>query len=227
MEVRFDSEFDEAAVFGIIYNQIKGKFDKVTALPIQEIPASIRKVDPNLQFLPYFKATSSHQKDTLIQIGPKMFSVVITGEYPGWPVFYERINYGLTELRNSGVVSKINRMSLRYINFFEENILSKSNLSILLSGEALNTNAATMRFEIPDGKFLNVLSINTAVAKNSPKGLIAGSIIDIDTILNEGLGEFFNSQDKLLSDCHATEKRLFSALMSEEYTKSLKQIDYV
>lgn len=227
MEVRFESKFDEAAVFGIIYSQIKDEFEKTINLPILEIPASLRKTDPSLLYLPYYRLESKINKNALIQIGPRVFSVILTEEYTGWNDFLAKIEYGLQKLEKSEVVSKITRFALRYVNFFDENILTKSNLVIKLNNELLNRFNATMRLEIPDGDFLNVLSISNNVIKQTGSEIVKGSTIDIDTKIENELPNFFANRAKLLDDCHNTEKKLFSSLLSDEYVKTLKEITYV
>lgn len=227
MEVRFDSKFDEGAVFGIIYSQIKDEFEKTINLPILEIPSSLRKTDPNLLYLPYYRLESKTNKNALIQIGPRVFSVIITKDYTGWDDFRALIEYGLQKLEKSEVASKITRFALRYVNFFDENILSKSNLAIKLNNEQLNGYNTTMRFELPDGDFLNVLSISNHAIKQEGTEIVKGSTIDIDTKIESELPNFFTNRAKLLDDCHNTEKKLFSSLLSDDYVKTLKEISYV
>lgn len=226
MEVRFDSNFDESVVFGIIYSQIKAEYLEIIKLPILEMPPSLRTTDPNLKYIPYYRIVSKENKNTLIQIGPKVFSVVITNDYPGWRKFLDVIEYGLQKLESSGVVSKITRFSLRYINFFSENILLKSNLAIQLNNSSLNYLNTSMRIEIPDENFLNILSVSNNAIKQSENEIIKGSIIDIDTVMQVDLPNFFTDRTDLLESCHKVEKKLFASLLSEEYVKTLNKIKY-
>lgn len=227
MEIRFESEFDEAAVFGIVYNQLKVEFEKTVTLPVLELPASIRKNDPILTFQPYYRLVSKKNKNALIQIGPRVFSVLITNSYTSWNDFLSDIDYALSKLQESQVVSKVSRLALRYLNFFEGNILTKSNLTVKLNDQSLNTFNSQLRIEIPAGEFMNVLSVHNNAIMQTPEGIKIGSIIDIDTSLEKELPDFFNTRKKLLEDCHNTEKELFSSLLSEEYVQTLKEIKYV
>lgn len=227
MEVRFETNYDEGAIFGIIYNQIKNEFEKTINLPILEIPASLRKRDLQLKFLPYYRVFFKGSENVIIQIGPKVFSVVLTNKYPGWDHFYERIEYGLKKLEDSKVVSKITRVALRYVNFFEENILLKSNLTIKLNSDQLNDHKATMKFEIPNGDFLSILNISNQAIRQDKQNPAKGSTIDIDTFIQKEVPNFFNEKETILNDCHNIGKSLFASLLNEEYTKTLKEIIYV
>jgi len=163
----------------------------------------------------------------LIQIGPRVFSVIITNVYTEWKDFLMDIDFGLAKLQESQVVSKVSRFALRYINYFDGNILTKSNLSIRLNDLTLNASKSQFRIEIPDGEFINTLMINSNALIQREGGIRVGSIIDIDTYVEKELPDFFNDRGQLLEDCHSTEKKLFSSLLSEEYVKTLNEIKYV
>ena len=115
---------------------------------------------------------------------------------------------------------------MRYVNFFEGDILPKSNLSILLNNAQLNDYNSTMKFEIPDGDFLKILTISNQAIKQDSAEIVKGSTIDIDTSIQRELPNFFSERNNLLKDCHKVVKKLFSDLLSEEYTKTLKEIVY-
>lgn len=229
MEVRFDSEIDDAAVFGIIYNSIKAKFPKAEDLPILQFPAQLRKGDPTLKYLPYYRLVSKENPNILIQIGPKIFSVIMTNDYTGWKDFLREINYGLERFQSSGVATKITRFALRYLNFIDGNVLTMSHLSIKLGERSFLPYNSQLRIEVPDGEFVSALSINNNLIierAGKPETRKSGSIIDIDTYVDNELPNFFTDKDKLLENCHRTEKKLFFSLLTDDYAKTLKEIVY-
>lgn len=229
MEVRFDSEIDDAAVFGVIYNSIKSKFPKADDLPILQFPAQIRKADPTLKYLPYYRLVSKENPNVLIQIGPKVFSVIVTNDYTGWTDFLKEIKYGLECFQQSGVDPKISRFALRYLNFIEGNILTKSHLSIKLEEQSFLPYNSQMRIELPGREFISALSINNNVViekAGMPETRKSGSIIDIDTYVEKPLPNFFAEKDTWLDNCHRTEKKLFFSLLTEDYANTLKEVIY-
>jgi uncharacterized protein (TIGR04255 family) len=227
MEVRFESTVDDGAVFGIIFNQLQKEYSKITNLPILEIPASIRKNDSNLIYLPYYRTEALSDNNKLIQIGPKVFSVVVRG-YPGWEVFKKDIQNGLDKLFKSGVVKSISRFSLRYINFFEFNILPKTNLSIKINEDPLESTNTVMRFELQnDNNTLSILTMASHVQMKTELGEKNGSSIDIDTLINGPIGDFFSNGEEIMEKCHTIEKKLFFKILSEEYASTLKEVIYV
>mgnify|MGYP003389995818 FL=1 len=125
------------------------------------------------------------------------------------------------------MASKITRLALRYVNFFEENILLKSNLSIKLNNDQLNGYNTTMKFEIPDGDFMSILSVSNQAIKPDKEKIVKGSVIDIDTSIQNELPNFFVERKEILNKCHEVEKKIFASLMTEDYTKNLKEVIYV
>lgn len=229
MEVRFDSEIDDAAVFGVIYNSIKEKFPKAEDLPILQFPASIRKAETTLRYAPYYRLVSKENPNVLIQIGPKVFSVILTNEYTGWKDFLKEIKFGLDRFQHSGIVPKITRFALRYLNFIDGNVLTKSHLSIKLGDQSFLSYNSQLRFEVPAGEFVSALSINNNLIiekPGAPATRKSGSLIDIDTYVDNGLSNFFADMDKWLENCHRTEKKLFFSLLTEDYAKTLNEVVY-
>lgn len=226
MEIRFESKFEEGVVFGLVFNQLKNEYLKITNLPILEIPSSLRKRDPQLIYLPYYRVESITDNNKLVQIGPKVLSIIIKGNYPGWEVFKKEIQYGLQKLQESEVISSVSRFSLRYINFFDDNILSKSNLSILLGGKPLDSVNTVMRFELKDDNIINVLTMASSAQLKIESVVRKGATIDIDTVFNGPFDSFFYQRDEIMKKCHDAEKKLFFSLMSDDYESKLKDVVY-
>lgn len=229
IEVRFNTTYDEAAVFGVIYNKLIPEFTKTLDLPVLQLPASLRKNDPALLFQPYYRLERKDNPNALIQIGPRVFSVILTGDYPGWGVYIKQALYGLQKLEESGVVTEINRFGLRYLNFIDDNVLLKSHLAIKLEDKSFNSFNTQLRIEIPDGVFVSALAINNSVAiqnQKNPTNIKLGSLVDIDTFVNKPLPNFFAEKTKWLEEGHATEKKLFFSLLNDEYVKTLKEVTY-
>ena len=54
VEIRFEPEEPDDAIFGIIYNQFKKSFPEIEKLPILQIPDQFRSKDPNLIYKPHY-----------------------------------------------------------------------------------------------------------------------------------------------------------------------------
>ena len=214
-EVRFDSALPGDAIFGIVFNKFKEDFPNVERLPILQLPEAIRSSDPQLIFSPHYKM---QQDNFLLQIGPKVFSVVNTNEYSGWTQYSDQIYICFEELQKLGVIKQILRIGLRYINVFRDiNIFEKSNLQMNLKEQSLSKNHINMSCEIPAGDYINTLKIISGAELLVGQKKMKGSVIDIDTVF---VKQFENFKDTA-EHAHTEEKKLFYSLLSDDFLKTL------
>ncbi len=215
-EMRFNSDLPEDAIFGVIYSKFRDEYSKVEQLPILQLPQVVRAQDPNLIYAPHYRLFN---QSTVIQIGPKIFSLANVGEYIGWDSFSRLIQKTHAKVEETGVVSSLNRAALRYINIFEGiNILENANFKASLGDQALNNEKINFSAEIPSEKSVSHLKIiNSAEAIISGKK-VNGSIIDIDSAVNP---QDFDSFISSIEYSHTEEKKLFYKVLGEQFTKTL------
>src|SRR6266851_6944771 len=126
-EIRFEPNLPEDAVFGIVYQALKKDFAQVKQLPILSLPVEVRTGHNDLVFQPYYLLENA---DSKVLLGPRMISVGMRGEYPGWTIHSGRIKSILLHFYEAGVVGKIFRFGLRYISFFDFDIFPNLLLNI-------------------------------------------------------------------------------------------------
>jgi len=214
-EVRFETNIPDDAVFGIIYNDIKNEYPTLVQLDILQLPAAFRSQDPNLIFKPHYKL----QKDKfLVQIGPRVLSVINNAEYVGWSEFSKRILHVYSRLDKLGIIKNINRLALRYVNGFKElDILNNSNLKLLLEKSdfndgSINTSKINLTSDIEYNKSVSTLRfVNNAKIMIEGKN-VSGSVIDIDTSVKF---EEFDSVENAIKHAHDVEKQIFFSLLSK------------
>jgi len=213
-EMRFDSNLPEDAIFGVLYNKFQDEYQNVEPLPILQLPQVVRAQDPNLIYAPHYKLSN---ENTVIQIGPKVFSLANVGEYAGWDRFSEQIQSIYNKIEETKIVFTVNRIALRYINIFEDtNILLGTNFKASLGDESLNDQKINFAAEISSSNSISQLKIiNSAEAIISGRQ-IKGSIIDIDSAVN------LQNFDTFLSaiECsHIEEKTLFYKVLGQDFIK--------
>jgi uncharacterized protein (TIGR04255 family) len=218
-EVRFDTAIPGDAIFGICYNEFKADFSQVVKSPLLEIPDSIRLSDPNLIFSPHYKLVKDN---FLLQIGPRVFSVVNLKEYGGWEVFSKSILEAFEKIKKTGIISKVLRVALRYVNVFENtNIFDKSSLKLQINEEPLNFESADLTAEIVTDKCVCRTKIaNNATIKIGEKA-ISGSLIDIDVVYKSSYENIYNELPSVIEAAHIDEKIVFFRLLLEDYINSL------
>lgn len=214
VEIRFNASVPPSAVFGILYNAIRDKFQKVENLPILQIPDNVRSVDPNLKHKPHYRLSN---EQTVVQIGPDVLSISSYPEYLGWAKFSEDILEILRKVESLNVITEVTRLGLRYINFFPENIFPKIRFEVKMAEEQINYRNTVIRTEIEHESFLSTLQISNNASLNNE----SGSIIDIDTFKVNDLKNFFSIVEDLLNRGHEEEKTLFFSLLKESELKKL------
>jgi uncharacterized protein (TIGR04255 family) len=216
-ELRFESSVPEDAIFGIVFNQFKEEFNNTaTSLPILEIPSQIRNQDPNLMFAPHYKMDSEF---FTMQVGPKVISLVNINEYKGWKYFQERIAKTFERLQTIGIVTKVNRLALRYINIFpNKDIFESSSVRILLENSPLDSSNINLVTEIKKGSISSSIRVISGAQVAMVNEIIQGSVVDIDSsIQNVESNCFLNN----LNQVHEEEKRLFYKIIGSEGLKTL------
>jgi uncharacterized protein (TIGR04255 family) len=218
-EIRFDSDLPGDAVFGIIYNEFKSEFKNLTKLPILQLPDPIRTKDPNLIYSPHYKLQN---KNFILQVGPKVLSLVNIKEYCGWDLFSKKIEKTFTKISKTGVIKTPTRIGLRYVNFFENlDIYEKSNLKLLLNSEPFNASHIDLTANVPTKYCISrVKMANKAIIGIEGKKL-DGSIIDIDVEYKKAFENFFEHSREIAEIAHEDEKIIFFGLLKDKFLKSL------
>jgi uncharacterized protein (TIGR04255 family) len=217
-EVRFDSEMPSEAVFGIVYNQLKKEFKDLEKLPILQIPEEIRSQDPILKFQACYRLRS---ENSVISIGPKVISFACVNEYAGWENYSSKVIEIFSKVKASGIINKTLRVGLRYINFFENNIFNRINLSAKIGESSLQSNNTFIKTEFTKNKFSFILQVaNKANVLVGEKQKV-GSIIDIDTSISDFSVDIFSMSPELVDAAHSEEKQLFFSLLKEDFLESL------
>lgn len=218
IEIRFESEMPPEAVFGVVYNQFKNEYKGLEKLPILQIPEEIRSQDPALMFQPCYRLTNDN---LIISIGPKVISIACVKEYVGWDDFSAKALEILLKINESGIISKLLRVGLRYINFFDGNILDRIDLSAKIGESSLASNNTFIKTEFTRNEYSIVLQVaNNANILVSNKQKI-GSIIDIDTSISQFNKDTFGVSSKLLGAAHAEGKQFFISLLKKDFLESL------
>jgi uncharacterized protein (TIGR04255 family) len=216
VELRFISDMPSDAIFGVIYNEFKNEYLNVEKLPILQLPDAVRTHDSNFKFQPHYKLL---HKNYIFQIGPNVLSVVNVNGYVGWNQFASKIKETIDRINNLSVLKKFIRLGIRYINFFELDVFDNINLKILLSENLFESEQITFRSTIKSDKFftnLQILNNGNILIKKVPK---SGSLIDIDTYIQDEKRINFSNITDLLEEGHIEEKKLFFNLLKDEFIK--------
>ncbi len=218
VELRFRTAVEGGAVFGIVYQAFKNVYPKVDKLPILNLPEEIRLKDPNLTYQPWYRLNDGHFN---LSVGSNQVGIGKAGEYPGWHSVSERFNDLIECIRGLGVIDAVERVGLRYINFFDFDIFSKAKLVVSLSGEPIRSDETLVRAVVPGGRFKSRLHVSNRATITTDGTIKTGSIIDIDTSLETELEDFLNKAMPIIEEGHTEEKEIFFSLLDDDFLRTL------
>lgn len=218
-EIRFESLLPNDAVFGIIYNLFKDKFPTLEELPTLQIPNHIRDNDSKLKIQPLYRLSNENY---IMQIGPRICSLAIIDQYNGWKDFLQEILYTFNEIKNNNIVKNVQRLALRYIDFFESDIFENIKLEIREDSKDIIKNQTYFKNVVISEPFQMLIQIAKDVSLKKNKKNYSGSIIDVDTHLINVDINTLNNLEEHFDKAHTIAKQYFFSILKEDFIKSLK-----
>jgi len=134
-EVQFTHEELPELVFGRLVDLDLWKGFEQVRLPLSQMPAEVRNLDPNLRFQPTLRL-QSHDAREVANVGTNVISFHNNNGYFGWSSgFSERIFFIIDSLYSISSL-KIEKLTLRYVNALtisDHKIDSPNDIELLLS----------------------------------------------------------------------------------------------
>lgn len=219
VEIRFDSILPGDAIFGMVYNHFKDDYPTLSKLPILQLPDAIRSKDPNLIFSPHYKM---QKDDFVLQIGPKVLSLVNVKEYSGWDTFYSKILETFNIISKLNIVDTVSRFGLRYINVFKNlNIFKYSDFKAVLGDKPYEDVKADITIEMSSGDYINKFKVVNSAKVTVQDAFFEGSVIDVDISFHKPSKNFFENMEEIIEKSHHEEKKVFFGLLKDSYIQSL------
>lgn len=232
-EIRFIPDISPEMVISEVYLNVKDVLGSYKDLPIMELPAEIRRQDPNLKYSPYYEFKEK-DSDFFVRVGPRMLAFHVHPNYPGWSSWFDYIKTVMDQLKKSSFLGNVERIGLRYINFFEgitKDFLDHTNVVLSVRNHKFSGKNILLRFEEtldPDKNFIAITQIvsphvKTKTFKDGRSESQNGSIIDIDCIhnMNKPSKLFYQKWEQFLEELHHKEKELFFGLLEKNFLDSL------
>ncbi len=218
IEIRYETDSPGEAVFGMVYSAFRQDFPESKKQPVLSIPEQIRKIDPNLMYLPEHHLVNGN---FMLLVGPRSFALAVTGEYCGWTELSRKADEVFDRLHRLEFIRGVTRVGLRYINVFSFDILTRSTLRLIRGDTPLASRSSQIVAQIPSGNFENTLRVANGAVVKMGASIVGDSIVDIDVSLTKDLGGFFGHRKSILDAAHEEEKKLFFSLLTEEYLATL------
>lgn len=226
-EVRFISSPPASDILtGLLFKELGGGASvQLQRLPASQIPPEIRNSDPNLKSTPLTRLIWGN---IALGISDSSLAVSVIGKYPGWEQFKPKIIQIITTAIQSGILSSIERYSIKYVDIIPNPSNSTTgglDIEIKVGNYNIDKEVAQIRIEIPDTPFLHIIqTITKAEATLASGEKKSGSLVDVDTISIDTHSDpaiFMTSLPDNLQDAHMRNKRIFFECLTPETLESL------
>ncbi len=212
-EARFVSACPWDTMPGLVFAQIRDKYPEQKSLPLAEIPTSLRQ-NPALSRLPLIQFLSGR---FLIQMGPRVVNLVTRPpEYPGWPAIREELGWLTERLKAAAVIQATERLSVRYVDFFEGDIFESIRLGLAVDGQrlcGLRTDLATLFQRELMTVRLHVTNSAIVEPSGTPR---TGSVVDLDAWFGPQDADLFANGLPRFEEARRAIKELFFGLLRED-----------
>lgn len=230
-ELRFRAAAPASSILpGFLYSQLTQRGEKATVnkLPLAQVPDSIRRGDPNLQFAPVVKVDWER---FVLLIGDASIAVGCKMPYPGWKDFSPAIQRIVEEIGKIGIVTAVDRYSVKYTDVVPGSDLKRQvsglNWDVRVGEHKLGAEIATIRLEIPRDDYLHIVLLQTgaSIAVNGRE--TEGVVVDVDTIFKVPqltVAELTKGFSDRLDTIHMKNKSMFFECLTDDTIKALEPV---
>lgn len=230
LEIRFEPDPNLVAeiLFGRFADVPEWREFKQVRLPTADIPAPIRRADPNLRYHPSVELVST-DGGLSVRIGPQVIAYSRRGDYPGWNVFGAELTKVVDSLYRILPNAQVSRLGLRYINALRSDVHGINNISdldiaIAVAGSNV-TSSLNLNFKT------DVNSNHEAMSRIATVDLAEGSIpdnasviVDIDVYTGRSFStRAIEDVKSWVIAAHQKEKESFFKVLGEKATQRLRE----
>lgn len=225
-EIRFSGSQSPVADLlpGMLFKTFPGKYGTATKLFPADMPAFIAENDPALRYAPKIRLEGGNQ---LIQIGDRVVSLNCRRPYTGWVKFSADIRELAKVLQETGLIERLERFSLKYIDLIElEHPTGLAHLALdLKMGEHdLAAQPVQLKTEITENDLRHIIQIISPAEVRLPgrENPLKGVLVDIDSISPIAADESWDAITQRLDDVHAASKKMFFNMLKRETIEALE-----
>ncbi len=209
---------------GFVFKALSNMYPNVVRLSSADIPGPIVESDPMLKYVPKIRLEGGNQA---VQIGEHVVSLSCRRPYSGWEKFSKDIRTLMEIVRDTGLIDRLERFSLKYIDLIELDrppSLNCLNLELKMVEYEIDTRPVQLRTEIKEGDLIHIIQIVSPAEVSIPgeTGSVRGVLLDIDSIRPIKENESWPDVDKHLDEVHLSSKEMFFDLLTSETIDNLE-----
>jgi len=217
IEIRFNPKIPSNAVFGLIYENVREDFNKFEETDLNNLPIKLLEEDSNLRYKPLHRAS---KEPYIIQIGPRVITLINKEPYQGWSKFFKFFKKIISNLSCQDLLYEIKRLGIRYINIME-------NIDLFVEASRINITLGDLDFPahsimIDSINADNKIKIRSKIGNNIPIKTDVErtcSIIDIDVYIDENLPNNIDKMFSAINEMHDFEKKTFFSYLKDDFVE--------
>ena len=223
IKITFDINVEEEIFIGDLYKKLKSNEYKIEKLPILNISKEKREKNEKLKYQPHYRFES---KNHIVLFGSNVFIISIREDYKEWELFYPCVAEEINKLASTKTyIKSINSLSLKYLNFTKDNIFNISNLNITLQKEEMKNNRINLAINFKNNSINTKINLSNTIvivasSDEKEKNICEGSLIDIESSINDFSGNFFENYKSQIEKLHRELEDNFLKFIPQEYLDS-------
>jgi uncharacterized protein (TIGR04255 family) len=160
--------------------------------------------------------------DFLIQLGEQVVGLVTKrNAYPGWTAIESELAWLLDRLKDAGFVQEGERLGVRYIDFFDQDVFRNLILGLQIGGQVLDDVQADVAIVLPRDSLTMRLHLTNGAIVERKEGPQRGSVLDVDAWFSALDFDVFDNGPARFAEAHHAIKELFFGLLRPEYLATL------
>ena len=218
VEIRFLCQIKSEQLIEKFYPILGSDFPLIT---YSDLPSTLKRRDPNLMHNPDFIFMNA---DYSISIGPNIILFENINTYHLWDNYFNLIKNVLSKIESIKVVTKVERVGVRYISLFEPKykISEIMKINYNLDYDSIEQTNNFIQTELIKDKVRLVLRVAENGNVNKGNASHKGLFVDIDASQNTALPESVDQNILTVVDkLHTEEKTLFYSLLKAEFLNEL------
>jgi uncharacterized protein (TIGR04255 family) len=222
VELRFVSTESWRNLPGLLSPRLRERYPQESELPLAQIPERIRQQEA---IYTYQALLQYEGPEFLIRFGPRVLTLITrTHQYPGWQRFREELTWLWKTADAAGFVQEGERLGLRYVDFFSQNIFSLVVLGVSVAGRELAGLEQSFSVVVPWDESTARLVLANGAFLNDGRETQRGSILDLDVWQQLASEDVFPDALSRIENLHDVNKKLFFGLLKPEFLATLKPI---
>ena len=219
VELRYVSSEPWRNIPGLLAPRLRKRYPQESELPLNQLPEPIRQQEASFTYQPLLQYEGS---DFLIRFGPRVLSLITrTNQYPGWHRVSEELSWLWQQMATAGFVQEGERVGVRYVDFFTEDIFSLVVLAVSVARQEVTGVEQSFSVVVPWEQATARLVLTNGAFLNDGKRSRRGSILDLDVWHRLSSENVFADAPEKVERLHDVNKKLFFGLLKPEFLATL------